>query len=60
MGISRKRVFLSLGAGASSSQKHVDQDSKLDEVQMIQRTFTLDVEKTDKSTFQQIDLSGVL
>ena len=40
--------------------KHVNQDGKWDEVQMIQRTSTHGVGKTDKSMFQQVDLPGVL
>ena len=44
----------------SGSKKHVNQDGKWDEVQMIQLTSAHDVGKTYKSTFQRICLSGVL
>ena len=52
-------MLFEIGAVASSSQKHMNQDSKWYEVQMIQHTSAHAVGQTDKSTFQQVDLPGV-
>ena len=49
-----------MAMGASSSQKHAEQDSKWDKVQLIQPTSPHGVGKTDNSTFQQVDLPGAV